>query len=238
MRINKYLASCELGSRRKVEDFILNGDVSVNGKVVRELGLDILEGDEVRYKGKIVKPQEKKVYIMLNKPKCYVTTKSDEKDRRIVMDLVRSVGVDIFPVGRLDFNTEGLLLLTNDGTWANNITHPSKNISKTYEVKTKYQLMPKQIRELSRGVVIDGKKTLPAVVEPVSQDGDFFVTHITIFEGRNREVRKMFESINLKIYNLKRLSIGALSLGNLQMGKFRYLKPNEIDMVFKGDEIC
>lgn len=238
MRINKFLASCELGSRRKVEEFILKGDVSVNGKVIKELGLDVSENDEVKYKGKRVLPQEKKVYIMLNKPKCYVTTKSDEKDRRIVMDLLKGVDVEVFPVGRLDFNTEGLLLLTNDGNWANNIMHPSKSISKTYEVKTKYQLTPKEIKELSRGVVIDGKKTLPAIIEPITQDGEYFVTNVTIFEGRNREVRKMFEAIDLKIYNLKRLSIGALELGNLQMGKFRYLKPNEINMVFQGDKLC
>lgn len=234
MRINKFLASCELGSRRKVEEYILNGEVSVDGKIIRELGFDVREGADVRYKGKCVKPQTNKVYIMLNKPKCYITTKSDEKGRRIVMDLIKSCKEDVFPVGRLDYNTEGLLLLTNDGTWANNITHPSKNISKTYEVKTKYPLTSKQVRELSRGVIIDGQRTLPAIIEQLGQDNDFFVTHVTIFEGRNREVRKMFEAINLKIYNLKRLSIGLIELGGLEMGKFRYLKKNEINMVFEG----
>ncbi|MBE5738440.1 MAG: rRNA pseudouridine synthase [Clostridiales bacterium] len=232
MRINKYLASCELGSRRKVEEFILKGDVSVNGQKVTELGYDVKDADIVKYKGKEVHPQTNKVYIMLNKPKCYITSKSDEKDRRIVMDLVKSCKEEVFPVGRLDYNTEGLLLLTNDGEWANNITHPSKNISKTYEVKTKYAVTKKQVKELTNGIVIDDKRTLPAVVELMGQDGDFFVTHITIFEGRNREVRKMFEAINLKIYNLKRLSIGALELDDLQMGKFRYLNKNEINLVF------
>lgn len=234
MRINKYLASCELGSRRKVEEYILKGDVTVDGKVIKELGFDVGDGVDVRYKGKSVKPQTNKVYIMLNKPKCYITTKSDEKGRRIVMDLIKSCKEEVFPVGRLDYNTEGLLLLTNDGTWANNITHPSKSISKTYEVKTKYPLTNKQIKELSRGVVIDGQRTLPAVIEPMGQENEYYVTHVTIYEGRNREVRKMFEVIKLKIYNLKRLSIGALELGGLEMGKFRYLKKNEINMVFEG----
>ena len=232
MRINKYLASCELGSRRKVEEFIIKGEITVNGTKVTELGYNVNENDIVRYKGKIVSPQTNKVYIMLNKPKCYITSKSDEKDRRIVMDLVKSCKEDVFPVGRLDYNTEGLLLLTNDGDWANNITHPSKNIPKTYEVKTKYMLTKKQIKELSSGIMIEGKKTLPAIVETCDKDGDFFVCHITIFEGRNREVRKMFEAIMLKIYNLKRLSIGALELKDLPMGKFRYLDKKEINLVF------
>ena len=232
MRINKYLASCELGSRRKVEEFIVQGKVTINGAVVTELGYDVLDTDIVKYNGTVVKPQTNKVYIMLNKPKCYITSKKDEKDRRIVMDLIKSCKEEVFPVGRLDYNTEGLLLLTNDGEWANNITHPSKNISKTYEVKTKYMLTQKQIKQLSNGIVIEGKKTLPAVVELKGKDGEYFVTHITIFEGRNREVRKMFEAIMLKIYNLKRLSIGALKLNDLQMGKFRYLNKNEINLVF------
>ena len=232
MRINKYLASCELGSRRRVEEYILKGDISINGNTIKELGYNVLDGDEVRYKGKLLRPQLNKVYIMLNKPKCYITSKSDEKDRKIVMDLIKSCKEEVFPVGRLDYNTEGLLLLTNDGDWANNITHPSKKISKTYEVKTKYQLTNKQVKELSNGIVIDGQKTLPARVETLGLDGDYYITHITIYEGRNREVRKMFEAIKLKIYNLKRLSIGALHLGDLQMGKFRYLNKNEIKLVF------
>ncbi len=232
MRINKYLAACELGSRRKVEEYILKGDISVNDSIISELGFDVKDSDIVKYRGKVVKPQTNKVYLMLNKPKCYITTKSDEKDRRIVMDLVKSCKEQVFPVGRLDYNTEGLLLLTNDGDWANNITHPSKNIPKTYEVKTKFQLNNKQIKALQSGIVIDGKKTLPAKVEVLGTEGEYYVSNITIFEGRNREIRKMFDAIALKIYNLKRLSIGSLQLGDLKMGKFRYLEKKEIQLVF------
>lgn len=232
MRINKYLAASELGSRRKVEEYITNGLISVNGKVVTNLATDINETDIVCFKGKRIKPQEKKVYLMLNKPKCYITSLNDEKDRRIVMDLLKSCKEKVFPVGRLDFNTQGLLLFTNDGDWANEITHPSKHIAKTYEVKLKYLPTSKQINMLKTGILIDGQKTLPAKVEIIGQDEEYYILNITIFEGRNREIRKMFEFLNLKIYALKRLSIGALDLGNLQEGKFRYLTEKEKLMVF------
>jgi len=234
MRINKYLASCELGSRRKVEEYVLQGLVSVNGTIVKDLSLDIKDSDVVFFKGKKINPVTNKVYLMLNKPKCYITSLKDEKDRRVVTDLIKGCKEKVFPVGRLDYNTEGLLILTNDGDFANNIIHPSKHISKTYEVKLKYLPTQKQIKELQRGIVIDGIRTLPAKVEIVEKDNDYYILHITIYEGRNREVRKMFEALNLKIYNLKRLSIGLLELGNLEMGKFRYLDKHDIEKIFIG----
>ena len=132
MRINKYLSSCELGSRRKVEEFIKSKEILVNGLILDDLSYDAKDGDAIQFRGKVVKPQEKKVYIMLNKPKCYITSLKDEKDRKIVTDLLKGVKEKVFPVGRLDYNTQGLLLLTNDGIWANNIIHPSKHIYKTY----------------------------------------------------------------------------------------------------------
>lgn len=234
MRINKYLASCELGSRRKVEDYVLQGFVSVNGNIVKDLSLDIRENDVVFFKNKRVKPVNKKVYVMLNKPKCYITSLSDEKGRNVVTNLIKGCKEKIFPVGRLDYNTEGLLILTNDGDFANNIIHPSKHISKTYEVKLKYLPTQKQIRELQKGIFIDGIKTLPSKVEIVGNDNEYYIVHITIYEGRNREIRKMFEALNLKIYNLKRISIGLLELGNLEIGKFRYLDKPDIEKIFMG----
>lgn len=232
MRINKYLANCELGSRRKVEELIKNGLIRVNGEVCLLLTTDIGDSDIVEYQGKKLTVQSDKVYIMLNKPKCYITSMSDEKDRKVVVDLLKDCKIKVFPVGRLDYNTQGLLLLTNDGDWANEITHPSKHISKTYEVKTKYQPTNNQLNQIRNGIVIDGVKTLPAKAKLIDFDDNYFITHITIYEGRNRQVRKMFESIGLKIYALKRISIGNLRLGNLQEGKFRYLSNKEKNYVF------
>lgn len=235
MRINKYLATCELGSRRKVEEFVKLGLIKINGSVVTDLSYDVSEKDRVEYKGKLVKLQTNKVYYMLNKPKCYITSLKDEKDRKVVTQLLKGVTEKVFPVGRLDYNTEGLLLLTNDGDWSNNITHPSKNISKTYEVKLKKPLTSKQAMQIHNGIVIDGKKTLPAKIVMHNVDGEYYIYHMTIYEGRNREIRKIFEAIGLKIYNLKRLSIGLLELGNLKEGKFRKLTRDEINLVFMGE---
>lgn len=232
MRINKFLASCGLGSRRNVEQLILQKKISVNGKIITDLSTDIADSDEVKYNNSIIKIDAKKVYIMLNKPKCYITSLKDEKDRRIVTDLLRGCKEKVFPVGRLDYNTEGLLLLTNDGDWANNIIHPSKHIAKTYEVKIKFPLTNKQMSQIRKGILIDDRLTLPAKIVYIENVDNYYIYHITIYEGRNREIRKMFESLNLKIYNLKRLSIGQLELDNLEMGKFRYLSQDEINEVF------
>ena len=236
MRINKYLAECGLGSRRKVEQYILSGDISINNTLVTNLAYDIKDGDIVSFRGKILRKSENKVYIMLNKPKCYITSLKDEKGRRIVIDLLKGCKEKVFPVGRLDYNTEGLLLLTNDGDWANSIIHPSKNISKTYEVKLKYIPTNKQIHALESGIVIDDKKTLPAQVELIGKEDEYFILNITIHEGRNREIRKMFEVLGLKIYNLKRISIGELQLGDLAIGKYKHLNNKEINMIFGGKQ--
>jgi 23S rRNA pseudouridine2605 synthase len=235
MRINKYLSACELGSRRKVEEFVLLGRVKVNGKVVTQLSFDVSDNDLVEFNNKVIKPQSKKVYLMLNKPKCYITSLKDEKDRRVVTDLLKNCKEKVFPVGRLDYNTEGLLLFTNDGDWANNIIHPSHHIPKTYEVKTKVELLSKQIMQINNGIVLDGKKTLPARIKLIDFKDDFFVYNITIYEGRNREIRRMFEYINVKIYNLKRIKIGALSLASLSEGKYKYLTEEEKLLVFMED---
>ena len=159
MRINKYLAICELGSRRKVEEFIKLGQIKVNDNVITDFSYDVKDSDKVYFKGQLLFQQTKKVYIMLNKPKCYITSLKDEKDRKIVTDLLIDVKEKVFPVGRLDYNTEGLLLLTNDGDWANEITHPSKHIPKTYEVKLKYPLTSKQAMQINNGILIDGNST-------------------------------------------------------------------------------
>lgn len=235
MRINKYLATCGLGSRRSVEELIKKGLIIVNDKVITDLAFDVSSEDIVKYKGKTLSLVEDKVYIMLNKPKCYITSTKDEQGRKVVLDLLKGCKYKVFPVGRLDYNTQGLLLLTNDGDWSNSITHPSNHIAKTYEVTTKYMLTNKQMNMVRNGIVIDGRRTLPAKLELVDKDENYYIYHITIYEGRNREIRKMFEALELKIYSLKRIQIGTLSLGNLEEGKFKYLDKKEINKVFEGE---
>ena len=231
MRINKYLSSCELGSRRKVEEFVLNKKVKINDIIITDLAYDVKDGDIVKYNGNVVTPQTNKVYIMLNKPRCYITSLKDEKDRNIVTNLLKGVREKVFPVGRLDYNTEGLLILTNDGDFANSIIHPSSEIQKTYEVKTKVLLTNKELSSVRKGMTIDGVKYLPAKIEFMQTDQEYFVYNVTIIEGKNREIRRIFESMKVKSYSLKRLSIGSLKLGNLETGKYKYLHENQIRLV-------
>lgn len=233
MRINKYLASCELGSRRKVEELILSGKIEVNGKILDSLSYDVKESDVVKYNGKVIHLQENKVYIMLNKPRCYITSLKDEKDRKVVTDLLKNLRVKVFPVGRLDYNTQGLLLLTNDGDWANKIVHPSNHIYKTYEAKLKVVLTGKELNQIRKGMIIDDVNYLPAKIEQVSSDDEYNYYNITIMEGKNREIRRIFEFFKVKIYALKRISIGELQLADLQEGKYRYLSETEKNLVFE-----
>lgn len=234
MRINKYLASAGLASRRKVEQLILNGKIKVNGKIITDLAFNIGESDIVEYNNEKLSLPSKNIYIMLNKPKCYITAVSDDRGRKTVMHLIKDKELRLFPVGRLDYNTEGLLLITNDGDFANNVIHPSNSIGKTYEVTTKQNLTHSHKASLRNGIVINGVKTSPALVTLVQKvDEENYVTTITIFEGRNRIIRNMFKELNLKIYNLKRIKIGSLDLGNLKTGSYKYLTANDIEKIFK-----
>lgn len=233
MRINKYLAVCELGSRRKVESYVKDKLITINDKLLLDLSYDVSENDIVKFNGRVVTPQKKKVYIMLNKPKCYITSVKDEKDRKVVLDLLKGVNEKVFPVGRLDYNTQGLLLLTNDGDWANKIIHPSNQIFKTYEVQIKVNLTNKQLNQIRKGMVVNDIKYLPAKIDLVNVNEEFFVYNITIMEGKNREIRNIFENLNVKIYSLKRLSIGSLQLNDLKEGKFIFLNEKQKNMVFK-----
>lgn len=233
MRINQYLASCGVTSRRKAEELILSGKVKVNGQVVTVLSTDIKNEDVVEFDGNVIKPQSNKVYIMLNKPKGYLTTVSDDRGRPTVLKLIKNVNERIFPVGRLDYNTEGLLLLTNDGEFSNLVTHPSKHISKTYEVLLKTKPSNESLQKLRSGVELDGVKTLPAVVsKPKNADG-LYLVEIKIFEGKNRQVRRMFEAVGYKVFALKRTSVGCLQLKDLPLKNYRFLNKNEINMIFK-----
>lgn len=216
-------------SRRKAEALITQGRVRLNGRSVKlgdKCGFkDIITVDGER----IAVPRKKNyVYIMLNKPRGYVTTVSDELDRKCVMDLLTDVEERVYPVGRLDRNSEGLLLFTNDGEFANNIMHPSRHISKTYHVTVRPDISDEQLVRLSEGVEIDGRKTLPASVVVKEKETGRVVLLITIREGRNRQIRKMCEAVGLEVARLRRISIGSLKLGMLKPGTYRELTSEEL----------
>ncbi len=229
IRIQKMIADSGVCSRRKAEQMISQGRVKINGHPVKL-------GDKCGYKDlitidgeRIMIPRKKNfIYIMMNKPRGYVTTVSDELDRRCVMDLLEDVEERVYPVGRLDRNSEGLLLFTNDGEFANSIMHPSRHISKTYRVTVRPHINDDQLVALSEGVVIDGKKTLPASVVVKDKEAGRVVILITIKEGRNRQIRKMCEAVGLEVARLRRISIGPLKLGMLKPGSYRELTADEL----------
>lgn len=228
MRINKFLASAGIASRRKVEEYIASGRIKVNGKVILELATDIKPSDNVLFDDKIVETGENFEYYMLNKPKGYISTASDDRGRKTVVSLIKT-NSRIYPVGRLDYDSEGLLLLTNDGELTNKITHPKNNISKTYIVKINSKLNDDEKQKLENGVVIDGYKLHPCKIKVLKQDIEFCELEIVIYEGRNREIRKMFQSIGKKVIFLKRTKIENLSLGNLKRGEYRLLTKSEVE---------
>lgn len=228
-RIQKIIADAGYCSRRKAEELISKGKVTLNGRTVK-LGDKAGSKDIIAVDGeRIYIPKKKnKIYIMMNKPRGYVTTVSDELDRKCVMDLLEGLEERVYPIGRLDRNSEGLLLFTNDGEFANNIMHPSRHISKTYRVTVRPDISDEQLVRLSEGVEIDGKKTLPANVVVKDKQQGRVVILITIKEGRNRQIRKMCEAVGLEVARLRRISIGPLKLGMLKPGTYRELTPDEL----------
>ncbi len=238
VRLQKYLAECGIGSRRKCEEYIGLGLIKVNGDIVSELGtkVDPLV-DKIEFRDAVVnlKPQ-KKVYIMLNKPIGYVTTVSDEKHRSTVMDLLKDVNERIVPVGRLDMYTSGLLLFSNDGDFINKVTHPSHEVAKTYVIKTRGIPSESDLEKLRKGVKIDDYVTSPAKVEVLLKDNTNNISRlkIEIHEGRNREVRKMVESVGLSTIALRREAIGSLTLEGVERGKWRYLTQSEVKQLIEG----
>ncbi|HKK96212.1 MAG TPA: pseudouridine synthase [Anaerovoracaceae bacterium] len=229
MRINKYIATAGIASRRKADDLIANGNVKVNGETVAELGYDVTDSDTVSVNGRVVKPEKRMVYIALNKPVGYVTTVSDDKKRPKVMDLVTDADVRLFPVGRLDFNTSGLLVLTNDGDLANKMTHPKHDIYKTYRALVKGIVSDKQLYKLTKGVDIGGYVTKPAKVSVVKIIGKNTLIELSIAEGKNRQIRKMLKAVDRPVIELTRISIGEIKLGRLMVGGYRKLKQEEIE---------
>ncbi len=229
MRINKFLAECGLSSRRKCETFVLEKRVKVNGKTITELSTEVGANDIVTVDDIRVAPIKKHVYIMMNKPKGYICSASDEHDRKTVLDLIKDHNERIFPVGRLDYDTEGLLILTTDGDLANRISHPRNEISKTYIAKVEGAVDEALIDKLRGGVVIDGTKTKKCRIKLLEFKNGMSRYEVIISEGRNRQVRKMFESINKEVVFLKRVAIGDLRLRGLRRGEYRDLYPEEVN---------
>ena len=233
VRLQKFLAECGIASRRKCEEYILQGKVQVNGKIITELGTKInSEKDEVKFENKIVTSNEKKKYILLNKPIGYVTTAEDQFGRDTVLDLVK-VKERVVPVGRLDMYTSGALILTNDGDFTYKITHPKHEIEKTYTVTVKGIIDNKEVEQLRNGVKIEDYTTKPAKVKILKTDIEKNISRleITIHEGKNRQVRKMCEAVGKKVIALHRSKIGKITVKELELGKWRYLTEKEIQQL-------
>lgn len=234
MRLQKYLAACGVASRRGAEELIKQGKVQVNGETVTEMGVQVdEENDRITYNGQVVEMEKKMVYVLLNKPVGYVTTVSDDKGRSTVMDLVADIPVRIYPVGRLDYDTEGLLLMTNDGDLTYRVTHPKNQVEKTYEAEVTGNITMNTLIQLRNGVMLDGVKTRPAKVEVIGATQFGTKLEITIHEGKNRQVRRMFESVGCIVKRLKRTREAGLILGHVPLGHWRRLTESEVNMLKK-----
>lgn len=228
IRLQKHLAECGVASRRKAEELIEMGKVKVNGHIAA-LGTKVdPKRDKITVRGKTVVANTTKMYIMLHKPRGFVTTMNDEKGRKCVTDLVKDAPVRLFPVGRLDMNSEGLLLMTNDGEFANKLTHPSYHVNKTYRVTVSGDANDEKIIKLKEGIVLDGEKTLPCDCFVAERKADRTVLIFIIQEGRNRQIRRMCEEVGLEVLRLKRTEIAGVKLGMLKRGSWRPLNEREM----------
>ena len=230
MRLQKFIAECGIASRRSAEKMIERGRVYVNGELVDYMGCVIdPDCDVVEIDGRVIKQESKKYYIMLNKPKNYVTTVSDDLGRPTVMQLVSDINARIYPVGRLDFDTTGLLIMTNDGEFANILTHPRHVVNKAYIARIDKPLDEAQLQRLRSGIELDGNMTAPAKAENIKHPQKGYEVKITIHEGKNRQVRRMLDAVGANVMSLKRIAVGSLTLGNLPEGKWRRLSDAEIN---------
>ncbi len=229
MRVNKYIAQCGAASRRKADELIAAGQVKLNGELLKAPGYDVQPGDKISVCGKLLEAQEELVYYLLNKPRGYLTTTSDDKGRATVMELMSDVSVRLFPVGRLDFDSAGALIMTNDGELSQHIAHPKNKVWKSYELEVSGQLNLAKMAVFRRGIIIDGRMTAPAEGRIVKQKGDMSLVEVSISEGRNRQLRKMFEALGCKVSYLRRTAIGEVKLGRLHEGDYRRLSASEIE---------
>lgn len=229
MRLQKFLAHAGIASRRAAENIIKQGRVAVNGKIITDMGVTVIDTDIVTVDGKLVGNEEEKKYIMLHKPVGYVSSVKDQFGRPTVLDLVKDVDGRLYPVGRLDYDTSGLILLTNDGDFTYHLTHPKHEINKVYEALISGKPSKKEIDMFETGLKIEDYKTSPAkiIIKEVNKNNT--LVHITIHEGKNRQVRKMCAAIGHKVISLKRISIGPIALGDLPEGKWRNLTKAELN---------
>ena len=228
IRLQKFISQCGIASRRKAEELIAQGRVKINGKTA-ELGDKVTPGDKVYINGKrVVMPKTKHRYIMLNKPRGFITTMSDERGRRCVAELVENVGERVYPVGRLDKDSEGMLVFTNDGEFANKLMHPRNSIYKFYRVTVRPDISEEQLVKLETGVELDGKKTAPVIVHVIQKEPGRVVLEMILHEGKNREIRRMCEAVGLEVARLRRTQIGGVKLGMLKQGDWRDLTEKEV----------
>ncbi len=228
IRLQKFISQCGIASRRKAEELILQGSVKINGKTA-VLGDKVNPSDKVFVKGKrIVMPKASYRYIMLNKPRGFITTMSDERGRKCVAELVQDVGERVYPIGRLDKDSEGMLVLTNDGEFANKVMHPRNSVYKIYRVTVRPSIDEEQIVKLETGIMLDGKKTAPAIVHVVHKEPGRVVLEMILHEGKNREIRRMCEAVGLQVARLKRTQIGCVKMGMLKQGDWRDLTEMEV----------
>ncbi len=233
IRLQKYLAQCGVASRRKAESLIAAHRVSVDGKTINTTGTKIVPGKQkIRVDGKIVTPEEETVYVLLNKPQGYVTSLHDPQGRPVVRELVKDIPQRLFPVGRLDLDTEGALILTNDGAFAQKVQHPRYETRKTYEALVSGHPGKAKIAQLKKGILLEGKKTAPAVIRVKKNFRQQTLIEITIHEGRKRQVRKMFDFIGNPVIHLRRIAYGRLFLKNLPSGKYVFLNSKDLKKVF------
>lgn len=233
VRLQKYLAGCGIASRRKAEEIIAQGRVTVDDQVVTAMGVQIMPSSQkIRLDGKLLTPQNDFLYVLLNKPRGYVTTLSDPQGRPIVTSLLHGINARLFPVGRLDLDTEGALILTNDGELAQKIQHPSYEITKTYETLVLGRPSEKKIRLLEHGILLEGKITAPAKLMVIARNTGTTNIRITIHEGRKRQVKKMFQAIGHPVLHLKRIAYGNLFLQGLSTGKYRFLTQEDLKKIF------
>lgn len=235
IRLNKYIADCGLASRRGADVLIEEGQIQVNGKTVYELGVRVdPEMDRITLKGKPIKPQTRKIYVIFYKPENVLTTMSDPEGRPTVADFMEKLPVRVFPVGRLDWDTEGLLLLTNDGDFSQKVMHPREQIPKTYVAKLNGKPTQAQFNKLLAGVTIPGGKGKAILVEPIRMaDSERDWVKIIIGEGKNRQIRHMFAKIGFDVLKLKRVAIGQLTLGKLRKGEYAFLDEGTLSRVFR-----
>ena len=231
MRINKYIAQCGAASRREAEKLILEGRIKINNKIVVDLATNVDEyNDTVTLDGNIIRPHTRFVYAMFNKHKGCICSVKDDRNRKTVMDYLEDLkDYRVFPVGRLDYNTEGLLLITNDGSICNKLTHPSNEIPKVYIAKTRGKIDEDKLKELRNGIMLDGRKLSKSKIKLLEEKDDGECKYeVTIFEGRNRQMHRMFEWAGKEVLFLKRVQIGDIRLGGLARGKYRYLNKKEL----------